>query len=138
MSDWYINDHTIIYGPGSTWHMIGITHSESADPGFEVNLAHAVSTNGLFGNWMKEPFALGAQLPETHLWAPHIIFHDNLWHMFYCGGGDDRANYLLNEAVSTDLWNWKRLGTVFTGGVDGRDPMVLNLGSKVKDFVFKM
>ncbi len=39
----------------------GITHTEPADPLFEVNLAHAVSVN-LTNNstWIKQPFALGS------------------------------------------------------------------------------
>lgn len=65
--------------------------------------------------------------------------------MFYCGGSDDRSsssrktwfrqrflnrlNYEINVAQSDDLFLWKRLGTIFTAGVDGRDPMVLDEGN---------
>lgn len=97
-TQWYVNDHTIILGPGSashilfsldfadrppradTWHLIGITHTEPQDPIFEVNLAHAtlasksISPSSAFA---KQPFALGTfrtePWQETHLWAPHIV-----------------------------------------------------------------
>jgi hypothetical protein len=37
--------------------------------------------------------------------------------MFYCGGGNDRQNYLINLAVSADLFHWDRVKTLFTGGI---------------------
>ncbi len=40
---------------------------------------------------------------------------------------------IIGLATSSDLWNWSRYGTLFTGGIDGRDPMVLNLGSSFND-----
>ena len=29
---WYVNDHTLVYGPGGIWSLFGITHTEPADP----------------------------------------------------------------------------------------------------------
>ncbi|MDP2439144.1 MAG: hypothetical protein Q8P67_25635 [archaeon] len=132
----YINDHTFVYGPEGRWHIIGITHTDPADPSEEVNLAHAVSAAGnvsAAGEWVdaKRPFAMGAVWPpETVLWAPYVLFskESGLYHMFYCGGGPDRAQFQIRLAVSADLYRWARKGTLFTGGVDGRDPMVLDLG----------
>lgn len=97
-TQWYVNDHTIILGPGSaihisdsvspslttprldTWHLIGITHTEPQDPIFEVNLAHATLTSKSISPssaFAKQPFALGTYRTEpwqeTHLWAPHIV-----------------------------------------------------------------
>ena len=34
---------------------------------------------------------------------------------------------VFTESTATDGWKWTRWGTAFTGGVDGRDPMVLQL-----------
>ena len=125
---WYVNDHTFIVGPGGTWHLYGITHTEPADPTFEVNFAHATLNGTLSAPFTKQPFALGTlSPPETHLWAPHVVERDGVYHMLYCGGGVDRTQSLLRLAVSTDLWDWQRVGTLFTGGVDGRDPMALPL-----------
>lgn len=49
--------------------LTGITHTDPADPLFEVNLAHAHSKS-LTSNssWTKSGFAMGSILPETHLW----------------------------------------------------------------------
>ncbi|KAH3732334.1 family 43 glycosylhydrolase [Pelomyxa schiedti] len=129
-TDWYINDHCFAYGPGGVWHMYGITHTESADPEMEVNFAHATS-NDLTSGWLKQPFALGSILPETHLWAPYVLFENNTYYMYYCGGGYDRTNYIIGLATSVDGWKWERQGTMFTGGVDGRDPMVLKFVTPV-------
>lgn len=129
--DWYINDHTLIAGPGNTWHLFGITHTEPADPEFETNSAHATSSR--LTNFTGQPFAYGSyndltrSIPETHFWAPHVIKSESTYYMYYCGGGPDRLQYMINLATSTDLWNWTRRGTLFTAGVDGRDPMVMKL-----------
>jgi arabinan endo-1,5-alpha-L-arabinosidase len=124
---WYINDHTIIYGPGGKWHMFGITHTDPADGLCERNFAHATSTN-LTGTWKREPFAFSAKDPELFLWAPHAIKYNDQYHIFYCGGGLNREKYLIDHKISSDLWTWTQQSTLFTGGVDGRDPMVLDLG----------
>ncbi len=127
---WYINDHTIVRGPDGTWHMIGITHAEPADPLDERHLAHATAS-ALEGPWTKEPFALDADpwYGETHLWAPHIIEVDGTFYMFYCGGGPDHDKYAINLATSTDLVTWTRRpeGPLFRDGYDARDPFVIRI-----------
>ena len=138
---WYINDHTFVMGPGGEWHLFGITHTDPADPEQEVNLAHAVGSGNSSSSssatspspnqhnlFRLAPFALGAELPETHLWAPYIICLDQTYFMFYCGGGIDRTKSIIGLATSPDLFNWTRHGALFTGGIDGRDPMVLDRG----------
>lgn len=144
---WYINDHTFVYGPNGTWHLFGITHTDPADPSEEVNMAHAITTDhiGDFSDaaaWLqgKQPFALGAvSPPETFLWAPYVLFdpQSQIFYMYYCGGGDDRAEFQIRLAISRDLYNWQRKGTLFTGGVDGRDPMVLDLGTTDNPFSYR-
>jgi arabinan endo-1,5-alpha-L-arabinosidase len=130
-STWYINDHTVVRSvEDGSWHMIGITHAEPADPLHEVDLAHAVAPS-LHGPWVKQPFALSvdADYGETHLWAPHVIHADGRYWMFYCGGGDDNTAYAINLATSSDLRSWTRDsgGPLFRDGYDGRDPMVLRV-----------
>ena len=136
---WYVNDHTFVYGPDDAWHLFGITHTDPADPEYETNLAHAFTQPNISVNteqpsnrggegFQHAPFALGAKPPETHLWAPYTIFHNGLYWMFYCGGGENRLKSRISLATSRDLWNWTRVGVLFEGGVDGRDPMVLDRG----------
>lgn len=68
---WYINDHTIVRDHRGTWHLIGITHAEPAQPFDELHLAHATAAS-LHGPWTKQPSALSTDTScgETHLRAP--------------------------------------------------------------------
>ena len=88
---WYINDHTFVRDRNGVWHLIGITHAEPMAAHDEKHLAHATAP-ALHGPWTKRPFALSADLDagETHLWAPHVVVHDDRYWMFYCGGGARR------------------------------------------------
>ena len=91
------------------WHLIGITHAEPMAAHDEKHLAHATAP-ALHGPWTKRPFALSADLDagETHLWAPHVVVHDDRYWMFYCGGGLDETAYRIRLAVSDDCWRWTR------------------------------
>eukprot|EP01084_Bolivina_argentea_P253285 425395_1 len=138
----YMNDHTFILG--TNWNIIGISHTNPADPSYEVNLAHATTNTTILHNdsqiFQQQPFVLGAIYPETHLWAPHILDITNYnytcnneinaennkhcYIMVYCGGGYNRSESLISAAYSTDLYEWKRMGILFIDGVDARDPML--------------
>lgn len=85
---WYINDHTFVREASGTWHLVGITHAEPAAPFDELHFAHATAPD-LHGPWKREPYALSTDPlhGEHHLWAPHIVEHDDLYWMFYCAGG---------------------------------------------------
>jgi arabinan endo-1,5-alpha-L-arabinosidase len=130
---WYINDHTLIQDTNGTWHFFGITHPEPADPVNEHVFAHSTASE-LHGPWTKQPFALhlDRSYGETHLWAPHVIHHDGIYWMFYCGGGEDLTAYEINLATSTDLFHWKRHpeGPLFRDGYEARDPMVTRIGDE--------
>lgn len=129
---WYINDHTVVRGPDGTWHLIGITHAEPADPLDEKDLAHATAP-AVTGPWTKQPYALSADPShgETHLWAPHVIEVDGLFWMFYCGGGADGTRYQLSAATSPDLREWTRLPQpLFHDGYDARDPFVIRIAGQ--------
>ncbi len=130
---WYINDHTFVCGQAGLWHLIGITHAEPANPLNEKNFAHAVSSSLTAKTWSKLPFALTAEWEkwrEVHLWAPHIISHNNLYHMFYCAGDRDHARYKIHLATSKDLHEWQRHpeNPMVVDGYDARDPFILKLG----------
>jgi beta-xylosidase len=128
---WYINDHTIFRDRGGTWHLIGITHPEPAAPFDELNLAHATAP-ALHGPWTKQPYALTTDptAGETHLWAPHVIEHDNRYWMFYCAGGASPDRYRLHLATSNDAWTWTRhpANPLIVDGYEARDPMVVRCG----------
>lgn len=124
---WYINDHCFIQAGDGQWHMIGITGREAPHPWDESNFAHAVAES-LTGKWEKKKYALRVRpdLNETVLWAPHIVKHNDLYYMFYCGGHPDHRKYQINLAVSNDLYEWKRYAgnPIFMDGYDARDPFI--------------
>lgn len=133
---WYINDHCFIFGPDNKWHLFGITREEPARPMEEDQFAHATSDILTQYPWTKKPFALttSAKHGEDHLWAPHVIENDDIYYMFYCGGGVDgkHTEYQINLATSKDLYNWQRHpeNPLFIDGFDARDPMILRHDGK--------
>jgi hypothetical protein len=133
LKSWYINDHTFIRDDAGTWHLIGITHAEPADPLDEKHFAHATAPS-LLGPWTKQPFALAAdsQRGESVLWAPHILRHDRAYYIFYCAGDADHTKFKLHVATSADLDNWTRsdANPIVVDGFDARDPMVLRVGDE--------
>jgi predicted GH43/DUF377 family glycosyl hydrolase len=127
---WYINDHCFVQDDGGIWHMFGITHQEPAAPKDEKFFAHATSQELLNPQWEKHEHVLHADFErwqETHVWAPHVIKHDGLYYMYYCGGGTDDAKYKIHLATSPDLWDWSRheANPMVTDGYHARDPMVI-------------
>jgi arabinan endo-1,5-alpha-L-arabinosidase len=133
---WYINDHCFIRGTNGIWHMFGITHQEPARPLEEIHFAHATATNLLQQPWDKQPFAFDvATNPpwnEAVLWAPYVIYHDNLYWMFYCAGGKDHTKYQIHLAASPDLKTWTRSpkNPMVVDGYDARDPFVRRVKNK--------
>ena len=130
---WYMNDHTFVRDHTGTWHLVGITHAEPANPFDELHLGHATAP-ALHGPWTKHPFVLSTDVSwgETHLWAPHIVRHDSQYWMFYCGGGTEKSKYRIHLATSTDCATWSRHPTnpMVVDGFEARDPMVLRVGDR--------
>jgi beta-fructofuranosidase len=130
---WYVNEHTFVLDHDGTWHLIGITHAEPANPFDEKHLAHATAPD-LHGPWTKRPFALSADEAwgETQLWAPHVIRHDDRYWMFVCGGGDTKTDYRIQLATSDDCVRWTRHedNPMVVDGFEARDPMVLRVGDR--------
>ena len=131
---WYINDHCFIRDSNGTWHLFGITHKEPALPMDERNFAHATSDSLTRKGWKKEPFALSydPKQGEVHLWAPHVIYQDGTYYMFYCAGAKDHRKYMINLATSKDLYSWERhlANPMIMDGYDARDPYIFRLGDK--------
>jgi hypothetical protein len=127
-AQWYYNDHTLVRDVVTgTWHVYAITHAEPANPLDEKNFGHATAPSPN-GPWTKRPFALTANpaLGESHIWAPHVVYHNGVYYMFYAAGTPDHAAYRMHLATSTDLNTWTRSAAnpLFTDGFDARDPMV--------------
>ncbi len=127
---WYINDHCFIKANDGKWHLFGITHEEPANPLDEDNFAHATADSLLQLPWDKEPFALTvapeAPWNEEHLWAPHVIFHEGTYYMYYCAGAKEHVEYKIHLATSKDLKSWVRhpANPLVVDGFDGRDPCI--------------
>lgn len=133
---WYINDHCFIRAQDGVWHLFGITHPEPARPLSETNFAHATARRLLQQPWDPQPFALtvASEAPwrEAHLWAPHVIWHSNLYYMFYCAGDEDHTRYKIHLATSPDLRAWTRSpkNPLVVDGFDARDPFILRLADQ--------
>lgn len=136
-SPWYINDHCFIRAQDGKWHLFGITREEPAKPMEEITFAHATADTLTQSPWQKLPPALTvareAPWREAHLWAPHVIFHNNLYYMFYCAGGiNSNTNYQICLATSPDLKTWTRSpkNPLVVDGYDARDPYILRLSDR--------
>jgi len=133
---WYINDHCFIRAQDGRWHLFGITREEPARPVEEIQFAHATADQLLQSPWLKQSPALTvareAPWEEVHLWAPSVVFHDDLYYMFYCAGGFNGANYRIHLATSSDLEEWTRStkNPLVVDGFDARDPFVLRVGDQ--------
>jgi beta-fructofuranosidase len=132
---WYVNDHCFVRHTDGTWHLFGITHPEPADPLNEVLFAHATSPRLHRPGWRTLPPALAAdpvEAKEQHVWAPHVVRHDGLYHMVYCAGDVDHARYRIHLATSRDLTTWTRhpRNPLFADGYDARDPCLLRHGER--------
>jgi beta-fructofuranosidase len=66
-----MNDHTFVRDHTGTWHLVGITHVEPAQPFDELHLGHATAPT-LPGPWTKRPFAVStdAAWGETQVDEP--------------------------------------------------------------------
>ena len=126
---WYINDHTLIQDQRGRWHVFGIWHPEPADPLHEDLFLHASAADLAGAPWTVHDPILHARndVGETHVWAPHVIRHDDRYWMFYAGGTADHYRYRIELATSDDLFDWQHhpAGPLFEDGYDARDPMVL-------------
>ena len=131
---WSINDHCFVRDKDGIWHMFGILGIEPHGPITGRAFAHATAKSFTQVPWVKKPSALkvDSRSKETHLWAPHIIYHNGIYYMYYCAGGKDRTKYKIHLATSEDLEKWHRHpeNPMVVDGFDARDPFVLRIGNK--------
>lgn len=128
---WYINDHTLIRDRDGRWHVFGIWHPEPAAPLEETMFLHASADDLEGAQWTVHDPILHARTErgETHVWAPHVIHHEDRYWMFYAGGTADHTAYRMTLATSEDLFTWTPHEQVlFEDGFDARDPMVIHDG----------
>ncbi|MEP7257352.1 MAG: carbohydrate-binding protein [Flavitalea sp.] len=128
-SNWIPNDHTFIKShTDGAWHIFGITRPDIPGPihNYEYQSLHAKSSTNKFASsfsnasWSDLPKVLppSSRPGETnYLWAPHVIFHDHLYYMFYGPGS-------IYYATSENLNDWKSRGTAFIDSLGTRDPNV--------------
>lgn len=125
--DWHINDHCFIRSDQGTWHMYGIMYPDpgSGDESYVNYFGHASANSLSQISWTEEtpPFYETMATGDV-LWAPHIILHDGLYYMFYCGGGEV-TSYKMCLRTSNDLRTWSDEQILFQDGYQARDPMVL-------------
>ena len=137
---WYYNDHAFVRERETgTWHLFGITHPEPASPLDETRFGHATAETLTQQPWDVQPFALTATRESTapgeggehHIWAPHVLFHEGLYYMFYAGGVVDEPHpherYKIQVATSENLYDWERSpqNPLFEDGYDARDPHMI-------------
>lgn len=115
----YLNDHSIIFNPKEKkWHLYGIVSPHTS---FIHLTADSLTQQG----WAKEnSFSDGS----AEIWAPHIIHHDNLYHMYYTKIGIPRE---IHHVISEDLYHWSKstepvlaLFNDYSANLKNKDPMV--------------
>ena len=124
---WHINDHCFIQSEEGTWHMFGIMYPDpgSGDMSHVNYFGHASAEHLLQIPWTEEePPFYETLSPGDVLWAPHIVEHDGIYYMFYCGGGEN-TSFKICLTTSDDLITWSERQVLFTDGYQARDPMVL-------------
>lgn len=114
----YFNDHSIIYDTLSqTWHCYGIIHPHT-------KFIHLTSKKLTEGWKLKDYFTDDG----SAIWAPHIIKHSSVYHMYYTKIGTPRE---ICHATSKDLDSWKidstpvlALKNEYSENLKNKDPMV--------------
>ena len=118
---WYVND-------GQRWHGFFLQADKSlGDPDlrhFNVSQGHAVSDDLV--NWTHlgtflSPSA-GPAWDDYTTWTGSVLRgDDDLWHLFYTGSrhAEDGLYQRVGHATSTDLHNWRRVGTGFCLDLEG-------------------
>jgi glycerophosphoryl diester phosphodiesterase len=123
---WYYNDHTFVRDAEGNWHLFGITRAEPGRPFEETRFGHAQADRLTQSSWERQPHALSADpdAGEQWIWAPFVVFHRNLYYLFYAAGPGPL--FKMQLATSQDLRSWTRHpgNPLFRDGYNARDPMV--------------
>jgi hypothetical protein len=135
---YYVNDHTLVQGPGGEWHLFGIFNKEPMRDDLEHDFVHAVAGERDPARWttgsfeaVSEPYRIALHadraLGEKHAWAPHVVRWDGRYMMVYQSGGPDEDHASIRLAESDDLYTWTRVGRLplFEDFCVARDPMLV-------------
>jgi len=116
----YAYDHTIIYNStDKKWHLYGIFADNK-------KFIHLTADSLTQKNWIKQKSFIYKGL---EIWAPHIIYHNEMYHMFYTSIGTPRQ---IRYSISKDLFNWTHpsdkplfaFSNEYTDNMKNKDPMV--------------
>lgn len=136
-AEWVPNDHAIVKGPDGRWHLLGITHPKPDDfqpPRYnpatvheaEWLLFHAVAPPGKLKEQLQEGawrdaakvLAPGDRPGEPReIYAPFVVRKDDVFQMVY-------GPTSMRLATSTDLYDWRPAGSLFSERGGARDPSV--------------
>lgn len=115
----YVNDHSIIFNPNDRkWHLFGIINPHT-------RFIHLTADSLTQQGWEREEdFSVGG----AEIWAPHLVYHDSLFHMFYTQIGVPRE---IHHIFSADLYTWSKssepvlaLSNELNNNLKNKDPMV--------------
>ena len=137
---WYTNDHCFVKGPNGLWHAYGIIGYKKKGLVFswiiEQHLFHITSKSLFSDDWTEQDYALTASKidGERFAWAPHALYWNGRFYMFYAVGDLRKFSWLLpspgkiHMAFSPNGFEWKRYERnplVYAHGY-ARDPMILH------------
>jgi hypothetical protein len=136
---WYTNDHCFVKAPDGTWHAYGIIGYKKFGIVFswivEQNLFHITSKSLFSEEWQEHDYALTSSVAdgERFAWAPHVVYWNNKYYMYYAVGDLRKFSWLLPSpgkihlAISDDGFNWIRYdrNPILSAPGYARDPMLL-------------
>ena len=109
----YVNDHCFIQeenGLVHLFHIVGPVGSGCYDKNSEIEFGHATSHD--LALWKRQENVLTID-PESehephHVYAPYVLQHNGLYHMFYAGINQEAKQESLCLATSRDLYSWTK------------------------------
>ena len=137
---WYTNDHSFIKGNDGKWHAYGIIGYYPVKPWkTETNFFHISAASLKQKKWKEHEYAMTAKPGvERVLWAPHVIYENDKYYMFYNVGNmqENAPHYAswgqLSLATSENLHDWERhnRNPLFSDPGHARDSYILKYQDK--------
>jgi sucrose-6-phosphate hydrolase SacC (GH32 family) len=119
----FVKDHSFVFHEG-VYHLFSISGTAGTtwrDPGSEERFSHSISEDLVKWEHVGHVLCKGWHGEEDRdkIWAPFVMEHDGLFHMFYTGicyrePGNPNGGYgkRMCHAVSRDLANWEKRPTL--------------------------
>ena len=123
----YVKDFCVVMTDGRlhVFHIDGRPGEVCWITGNEISFGHASTAD--YQRWIRHPMplAVGERSWESeHIWAPYVYERDDLYYMFYMGGGYGET--FISYATSSDLQHWTRWEQGPIRSAIGRDPFVFD------------